>query len=219
MPKSSTETYSSLLNHLREQDNVEPSLGDVVALAQIAAESMQKFIESMDSAVNQELIEIAHYITTMKQEIGVFQANDLKDSRIPAAGLELDAVVTSTEEATNTIMECAENILAADTSDPKAYQALVNDKVMQIFEACSFQDLTGQRVSKVVETLQTIEKRVTRLVEAVNARDTEGIVSMADQERQKRKEQLMLNGPQLKGQAIDQGSVDELFGPARKSAS
>jgi hypothetical protein len=47
----------------------------------------------------------------------------------------LSAVVSSTEEATTKIMESAEAILDADTSDAEAYQQLVNDKVMVIFEA------------------------------------------------------------------------------------
>jgi chemotaxis protein CheZ len=211
MPQTRRETYDNILDHLRVKDSSDPSLGDVVALARIASESMQQFIDSMDAAVNRELRGIADYIVTMKQEIGVFQANDIKDSRIPAAGQELDAVVQSTEEATNSIMECAEEILAADTTDPDAYQALVTDKVMQIFEACSFQDLTGQRVSKVVETLQTIENRVGRLIDAVNAKDVEGVLSMADKKRHDRKEALMLNGPQLEGGGNDQNSVDEMF--------
>ncbi|GGE34346.1 hypothetical protein GCM10007276_09660 [Agaricicola taiwanensis] len=211
MPQTRRQTYDSILGHLRANGKNDPSLGDVVALARIASESMQQFIHNMDAAVNRELRGIADYIVTMKQEIGVFQANDIKDSRIPAAGQELDAVVQSTEQATNSIMECAEEILAADTSNPEAYQSLVNDKVMQIFEACSFQDLTGQRVSKVVETLQTIEKRVGRLIDAVNAKDIDGVLSMAEEQRKKRKEMLMLNGPQLEGGGIDQTSVDELF--------
>lgn len=215
MPQTRRQTYDNILGHLREKDVSDPSLSDVVALARIASESMQQFIENMDAAVNRELRGIADYIVTMKQEIGVFQANDIKESHIPAAGQELDAVVHSTEVATNTIMNCAEDILSADTSDADAYQALVNDKVMQIFEACSFQDLTGQRVSKVVETLQTIETRVSRLIDAVNAKDIDAAVSAADQKRQERKEKLMLNGPQHEGNGNDQNSVDALFNASR----
>lgn len=215
MPQTRRQTYDNILGHLREKDASDPSLGDVVALARIASESMQQFIDNMDAAVNRELREIAEYIVTMKQEIGVFQANDIKESHIPAAGQELDAVVQSTEVATNAIMNCAEDILGADASDAAAYQALVNDKIMQIFEACSFQDLTGQRVSKVVETLQTIETRVSRLIAAVNAKDIEGVMSSADQARKTRKKQLMLNGPQHHGDGNDQNSVDALFNASR----
>lgn len=211
MQPKSHEPFDSILDYLRERKSNDPSFSDVVALAEIAAHSMQEFIKSMDHAVHRELREIAEYITNMKQEIGAFQANDLKNSRIPAAGQELGAVVQSTEEATNTIMECAEEILAADTSDIDAYQNFVNDRVMRIFEACSFQDLTGQRVGKVVETLQTIEKRVTRFVDAVNAKDLSSITDAAEEARERRKQALLLNGPQLEGFGNDQSSVDKLF--------
>jgi chemotaxis protein CheZ len=36
--------------------------------------------------------------------------------------------------------------------------------VVQIFEACNFQDLTGQRVSHVLETLKFVEEHVGRLL-------------------------------------------------------
>ena len=49
----------------------------------------------------------------------------------------------ATEQASNTIMECAEALMGADASDPAAYKALVDEKMMVIFEACSFQDITG----------------------------------------------------------------------------
>ena len=50
--------------------------------------------------------------------------------RIPSAGQELGAIVKATEPATNTIMECAEALMAADASDPAAYKALVDEKMM-----------------------------------------------------------------------------------------
>ncbi|MFY8154927.1 MAG: chemotaxis protein, partial [Hyphomicrobiales bacterium] len=74
-------------------------------------------------AIYRALREIASYITTMKEEIGALQPNDLKARRIPDAGRELDLIVQSTADATNTIMECAEAIMAADATDPNAYKA------------------------------------------------------------------------------------------------
>ena len=61
--------------------------------------------------------EIADYISDAKDEIRNLQANDIKNNRIPEAGKVLDAIVQSTEDATNTIMEQAERLMAADTSD------------------------------------------------------------------------------------------------------
>ena len=66
---------------------------------------------------------------------------------------ELGAIVEATETATNAIMECAETVLAADTADPVAYRTLVEEKMLAVFEACSFQDITGQRIARVVDKI------------------------------------------------------------------
>jgi chemotaxis protein CheZ len=212
MAKAKKAHFEEMQTYAKAQESAEPNFAEVMKLAAMAAESMQAFCESMDATTYRELRDIANYIETMKSEIGVFQVNDLKESRIPAAGEELDAIIKATEDATNTIMTSAEALMAADTKDPKAYEALVNDHVMKIFEACSFQDITGQRVAKVVETLQMIEARVGRFAEAVNAKDVAGFLDDQEASRAKRKEKLMLNGPQLAGHAIDQKKVDDMFG-------
>lgn len=200
----------------KKGDNV--SLKDVVSLAEITAESLSSFYASMDKAIYAELRDIALFISSMKQEIGALQANDLRHSRIPAAGMELSAIVASTEGATNQIMECAEAVMAADASDPEAYKALVDDKMMVIFEACSFQDITGQRISKVVETLQAIESRVARFASAVGeAVDEGGFASDEEAAKAERKARLILNGPALAGQGVGQDDVDAMFGGSSTS--
>ena len=212
MAQPKKDHFKKMQSFARSRENAEPNFQDVMKLAAVAAESMQAFCASIDATTYRELREIASYIETMKSEIGVFQVNDLKESRIPAAGQELDAIVQATEDATNTIMESAEALMGADCKDVASYQALINDHVMKIFEACSFQDITGQRVAKVVETLQMIEARVGRFAEAVNARDVQGFLDDHEAGRARRKEELLLNGPQLAGQAIDQKKVDDMFG-------
>ena len=123
----------------------------------------------------------------------------------------MSVVVTTTEEATTKIMECAEEILYADISDMKTYRELVNGKIMEIFEACSFQDLTGQRISKVIETLEHIETRVSQFASTIGADDSEGPVSEKEAKRKKRKKDLILNGPALEGQGVNQDEIDALL--------
>ena len=105
---------------LSEKEDI--SLVDVLTLAEASIRSMKSFIDSLDSKVYDEFREIAQYIQKTKSEIGHLQANDLRSKHIPEAGHELGAVVSSTEEATTKIMECAEAILEADTGDADAYQ-------------------------------------------------------------------------------------------------
>jgi chemotaxis protein CheZ len=202
--------FDRLVDFLKEpRDNV--TFHDIITLAEVAAQSLQGFFQAMDTKVYRELREIAGYIESMRQEIGALQVNDLKNSRIPSAGQELGAIVQATERATNTIMECAEALMAADASDPAAYKALVDDKMMVIFEACSFQDITGQRIAKVVETLQHIETRVARFADVMRATDINGFINENERERAERKRKLMLNGPQLDGEANGQKAVDQLL--------
>jgi len=211
MAKTKSEHFEAVYRFLRNKPPEETTLADVLELADISARSMQRFFADMDSAVYRELREIAGYIESLKREIGALKANEIKTARIPAAGQELSAVCKATEAATNTIMECAEAVMAADGRDPAAYKALVDEKMMLVFEACSFQDITGQRISKVVETLQLIDERVSRFAKAIAARDAGGPLSETERLREERRRRLILNGPQLGGPETSQSEVDAMF--------
>jgi len=210
MPVTDSSHFDRLIEFLRQnRDNV--TFHDIITLAEVAAQSLQTFFQAMDAKVYGELREIAGYIESMRQEIGVLQVNDLKNSRIPSAGEELDAIVKSTEKATNTIMECAETLMAADANDPAAFKALVDERMLVIFEACSFQDITGQRIAKVVERLQHIETRVARFADVMRAKDLDGYLNDAERARAERRQKLMIHGPQLDGRGNVQNQIDELF--------
>jgi len=210
MPLADASHFDRLVDFLKQKrENV--TFLDIIALAEVSAQSLQSFFQAMDSKVYRELREIAGYIESMRHEIGALQVNDLKNTRIPEAGEELDAIVQATEAATHTIMECAEAVMGADARDAAAYKALVEEKMLVIFEACSFQDITGQRIAKVVETLQHIEERVGRFAEVMNAKDIDGFLTEQERERAQRRERFLLNGPQLAGRGVDQAKVDELF--------
>jgi chemotaxis protein CheZ len=201
--------HDRIAAYLKQKLGADVSLADVVALAEITAQSLQGVFETMDSAVHRELREIADYIGAMKAEIAGLHFNELKHTRLPAAGQELDAIVKATEAASNTIMECAEAVLAGDAGDP-SFKTMVDEKMLIVFEACSFQDITGQRVAKVIETLKHIEARVARFTDALRTRDAGRFVSEEERARAERKERLMLHGPQLDG-GDRQGEIDQLL--------
>jgi chemotaxis protein CheZ len=105
---------------------------------------------------------------------------------LPAAatrnsGLELEAVVQATEAAANRIMEAAEAIgdwVRDGKNDPAAMLA-VNEKVNAIFEACSFQDVTGQRIRRAIQHLQHVETMLTDMVPGDNSIASGGGVVVA----------------------------------------
>jgi len=211
MSDMSSEHVAKIIDFLRNGRKAEDvSLEDVMRLAELMAESFQSFFKSMDLAIYAELGEMAREIANMKEELALLRLSDMRDEHIPTAGRELDAIVEATEEATNTIMSAAEEIMAADAADSDAYQALVGEKVIDIFQACSFQDITGQRISKVVSTLNALDKRITTLVEKLKIlriTDAAGNETAAE----KRARELMLNGPQFKGEGVSQDDIDAFF--------
>jgi chemotaxis protein CheZ len=173
--------------------------------------TVEVFFERLEESVNAEFRSIGSYIETMKSDIANLQANDLQQRHLPTAGRELDAVVSATEEATNTIMEAAEAIMSADPADPAAYKEFVDQEVMKIFEACSFQDITGQRITKVVETLQLIDSRVSRFAKRFRVADSEGAMTEEEASREQRKRELLLDGPAAPGGGIAQDEIDRLL--------
>ncbi len=163
--------------------------------------------------ITRELAEVAEYIAHVKREIGALRANELYRERIPSAHDELGSIVKATASATHTIMAAAEEILCSPEQTFDAYRSQVETKVLEIFEACSFQDITGQRITRVVDALGQLEKRLSRFAAAVNARDSEtGPVDPEDALRQARKDILLLHGPQDEAAAIAQDDIDALFG-------
>jgi chemotaxis protein CheZ len=115
---------------------------------------------------------------------------------------ELAAIVGGTERATQSILQAAEeidqtaNTLSASIKDghDQGLAHDIRDRVVQIFEACNFQDLTGQRVAHVLETLQFVEEHVARLLAIWHAIEQFTPVVFGEEAVGDRR---FLNGPKL----------------------
>jgi chemotaxis protein CheZ len=101
----------------------------------------------------------------------------------------------------------AETIMGLEPTDLAAYKAEVDAAMMRIFEACSFQDLTGQRVTKVIATLRHIEDRVTKFAGALGVTDS----VQKETAEEARARELLLNGPAMNGPSTSQDDIDALF--------
>lgn len=153
-----------------------------------------------------ELRDLLVVIEETRKELGSARPADIKGKHIPGATDELDAIINATSEATGTIMDCCDVISekAAAVSDENG--DAITAEVMKIYEACSFQDITGQRVSKVVKTFTEIEEKIDRLVSVL------GIKTQAGEEEDSREgDEKLLNGPQMPDQAISQDDIDKLL--------
>lgn len=195
------------LESIKATDLDDPRLGEVLALAEQLVGAMKLFFSSLDTSVYGEFRYIAEYISRTRNEIAALRPNDIREQRLPSAGAELDAVVSDTETATETIMHEAETLLEAAPTDLAAFKTDVDAAMLRIIEGCSFQDITGQRVKKVVETLTHIEERIDRFAQVMGVDDA----AAPETDRDNWARENLLNGPQLNGPAVDQASIDALF--------
>jgi len=169
-------------------------------------------------ALKDETDTIHRAISRTKQEIASLHVSAFNDSGRPRVTRELDAVVEGTERATQQILDAAEIIeeaasaLAAsvERGQEQALAQDVQDNVVRIFEACNFQDLSGQRIAKVLATLKFVEDRIARMMEiwgGAEAFRTFAAEALAEHER------VPLHGPKLDGDPghASQDEVDALF--------
>jgi chemotaxis protein CheZ len=196
------------------------------ALVKPAEEVTAQMIEAYKAQIAEaaklksELDLIYEAINRTKQEIAAVHLTGFQGPEMARVTNELDAIVGGTESATEQILTNAEEIdqLAA-TLAPRlkndqnaALIADVQDRVIKIFEACNFQDLTGQRITKVVATLKFIETHIVRMMEIWG-----GLDAFKDIEAEKMSKPEgdagLLNGPRLAGETghASQDDIDALF--------
>lgn len=133
---------------------------------------------------------------------------------------ELDAVVCGTENATNQILSAVEEVeanatLLANTltGDGGLLAANIQEKVLTIYEACNFQDITGQRITKVVEALRFVSERTDRMIEIWGGMDSFAQIE-GDRLDNREGDDLLKNGPALESDndLASQDDIDALFG-------
>jgi len=167
-----------------------------------------------------ELDLIQDAINRTKREIAVLHGKSFDGHEMAKVNGELGAVVGGTEQATQQILEAAESIDQAASAlskvnSPEQQKLLseeIQERVISIFEACNFQDLTGQRISKVMLTMRFIEQHISAMMEiwggvdAIRAHAPHIIDTREGDAR-------LLNGPKLDGDAghASQDDIDALF--------
>ncbi|MFT6559255.1 protein phosphatase CheZ [Sneathiella sp.] len=208
--------------HLSERvKTIREAQGDTVQVAEVGSllEHLMSSIEGDISApeiqIHTQIIELVDYIKKAREEISDLQPHEINEQHIPAATDELTAIVEATEEATNTFLDAAEKIGNISMELGGEHEEKLNDIVTQIFEASNFQDITGQRINKVVSTLQYIESSVTRMAESLGMPVREGQpridVYAESKSADERPDADLLNGPQLDGDGNSQDDIDALL--------
>lgn len=182
----------------------------------IIADYQKQFTEAYKLKTEMESIQEA--ISRTKQEIASLHVSGFKGEDMSRVTDELDAVVAGTENATEGILaavekidEDANNLVAHLKGDQQAMAADIQEQVLAIYEACNFQDLTGQRITKVVNVLRFIEDRVNRMMEIWGGMDAFATIE-ADESLRRVGDAALLNGPALpSAEKASQDDIDALF--------
>ncbi len=188
-------------------------LDEVAKKAADAAANMDGNLVSVASRMIEEIENLARVIKAARSEIAALNPSDMRERHFATATDELDAVVGATEDATNDIMEAAECIEAMAGEVDEDMARRLTEAVTAIYEACGFQDLTGQRISKVVGALRQIELKVEGLLAAFGDEDARARRDRLDSELGGRegRDGGLLNGPQGQAEAQNQDDIDALF--------
>ena len=207
------EFTAHLVERLAELRN---SYGDSVDIAEIAdvvgslMTTMDGDISAVDIQIRREILALVDYIERAKREITAMDPREIRENKIPAATSELEAVINATEEATNSILDAAETLAdLADGLTPEKAK-IVADVTTRIYEASNFQDITGQRITKVISVLQHIEEKVKALSQ-IAGESIDKSVPDAESDPPDLDEAELLNGPETPANASSQDEIDALL--------
>jgi chemotaxis protein CheZ len=199
---------------------LEGSVTREVAEAHALLETYRAQIEQCEK-LKVELDLIHDAINRTKREIAVLHGKSFDGQEMAKVNGELGAVVGGTEQATQQILEAAESIDQAASAlskvnSPEQQKILseeIQERIISIYEACNFQDLTGQRISKVMATMKFIENHINVMMEIWGGVDA--IKAHAPTITDSREgDAKLLNGPKLDGDPghASQDDIDALFG-------
>ena len=173
-------------------------------------------------AMRSELDLMKEAITRTKTEIAALHRSEHNGKGMRRAADELDAVVESTEHATSTLLTALEEIeqqsnMLRATRLSKAAQENVDailERVVIAYEACNFQDLTGQRISKIVNVMKFVEDHLDRVITAWSGLESfRDVLGVGQDAVDPDDEKSLLNGPKLEEDPghVDQSDIDALF--------
>ena len=152
------------------------------------------------ATLSAEITALAACINCAQQGLSAFADGNLFSREIPDATDNLNAIAAHTDAATMTILEQCEQLEQGLFGTPS--QALVSAAASRIYEACSFQDITGQRIARIVRTLKSVELRVAEM---------RHIFGHSPMSLPVPNSAPLMSGPQPAHAAMDQTAVDALL--------
>ena len=178
-----------------------------------AIERIEQAIAARSNALENDrlrlnLVDMMNAIARTKAEIAAIKPDGETVGRIDAASGELDAIVATTEKATSDILAAAEHIqeiawtMREQGIDP-AICDLIDAHTTEVYTACSFQDLTGQRTHKVIQVLRFLEARIDAMIKIWRLDELEMVPAEESGAPAKRSGEPASPDDDLQQQAID----------------
>jgi len=185
-------------------DPADPSAQRIEEAVRAVLGSMAGDLSATEAALLAELEGLGRTVARAKQEVARLKVEDITDSHIPSATDELDAIVDHTAGATNEILDCCDVLEGVASRIGGEEAARLSAAITRIYEACSFQDITGQRIGKVVAALKAIEARIA----SVTGRYADVTQPLVEAETEGRR---LAEGPQLPGAGVSQADIDKML--------
>lgn len=164
------------------------------------------------AALGRDLRETIATVGRAMEDLAALCPRDMAVRELPGARDELDAVIANTAEAAGRFMDVAERMGSLADTLADGQGELLAGLTTEIFEASSFQDITGQRVNKVRGVLREVERRLAALADLIGDEHVgEAEVEIFDERGEVIDEEALKHGPQLEGQGNSQADIDALL--------
>jgi len=177
----------------------------------------------LEREIQIEIARMVRMIANAKMELPTIRhpMGGEDEDRLQEASSQLEVIIPATEKATHEILEATEQVekilneigeLTRDDTEVQQLAEKAGMHLVSVLEACNFQDITGQRINKVIGTMRFLEERIAALIDIWGAEAfTDLPVTQPGSEAEAGEDESLLNGPQLESEGISQNEIDALF--------
>ena len=209
---------------------IEREVAKTLSRALLESEFHQRLNEEMRHGL-QDIYKEINQAAKVEGEMDGQDGRQQADQLFQEAAQQLDKILQTTETATTDIMDIVEKHMelqaqsaatigslengsadAGEIARLKAANGALGEDLMRIMTTLSFQDLTGQRIKRIIEAIKKVEQIVLDLYLStglqIKARAEAPDRTIAELEAEAKEKVSALKGPQTK---VKQGDVDDLL--------
>ena len=164
-------------------------------------------------------------LSRLTGEVAALKSANPDEEKLLLARQELETVVEATDKAANEIMDqtdeiqtvidkIRDEISSGNTAKVEVHLSSLEVVATNLLMACEFQDLTGQRINKVSNTIHRFEEQIGDLFLTLGITEGTGAGGLdVTDSGDERPDQDLLHGPQDEGAGgtISQADIDAMF--------